>query len=150
MSCETILYVPKKFSIEEIKTIIESYLNVKVKIHQTSIPDLLEFIFKFKNAKRLMSVLFNGKTPLGRAYQLRLGADEEAKKIMKSIGKVTGGLYVPEDTSDECRMLSGMLSDEDGLPFFLKNAVVENYMRDNDDIDGLNKSIKKWKEKVNR
>jgi len=150
MSVKTELYISNRFSIYDIKNVIESHLDAEVKIDQTGIPDLLEFYFTLKGDTRLMSVHINADAIIGKATLLRLGSNEEGKEIMLTIAKVTGGLYVPEDTSDDCQMIRGMLSDEDGLPYFIKDAIIHNNMTDNHDLRGLNESIKKWQAKMNR
>ena len=42
------------------------------------------------------------------------------------------------------------MNENDGIPFFLKLAFIQNKLKDNDDIEGLKTFTKKWKEKINK
>jgi hypothetical protein len=73
--------------------------------------------------------------------------NDEAKEIMSKIASVIGGYYVPDDCRDTGEMIDGMVFEGDGIPYFVKHAMITNQMTDNDDMAGLQAAIKAWNKK---
>ena len=76
MGIDTKTYISKKYKLNDIKTVMERYLKVKVRVescHETSI-GMFVFHFKYKN-NRMMHVHTNSERE--GYYLLSLGYDEE-------------------------------------------------------------------------
>jgi len=151
MSVVTFLYLSSSWCLEDIITVIKKHLGYKVEIKccvETS-PRMFDFyLTKDGHSNIYMTVFVNGWSPLGPTTQLRLGANDEGKQIMKDIAEVLGGLIHWEDCDDNYELIDGLFNPEDGLPYFLKYAIINNEMVNVSDLKGLNKSIIKWEKRV--
>ena len=66
---------------------------------------------------------------------------------METIVKVFGGIFIGEDCNENTTtvMYSGLLNPEDGLPYFLRQAIIENkVIPDSNTIGDLEEFIIKW------
>jgi hypothetical protein len=150
MGVDARLYVSSKWKLDDIKTVIESYLRFKVKIesnHKIS-PGFFYFhLMRDKKEKRTIAVFMNCNTALGTVTYLSLRSDNEAIGILKKIAEVLGGHLNKQDFDDMFDEIPGMFDKDDGLPYFYKYAVLHNEMLNDNDLKGLNESIKKWQKK---
>lgn len=170
MSVDTRLLLNSKWELDEIKDVMENHLDLieserkvktvrgerveKYKIETTSnhhvAPGYFNFTFKVSGSKdtRWMHVHTNYSSPLGSCTLLSLGAFGEAVNIMSTIADVLGGFLMEDDCSDKGYYeRDGKLSDRDGLPYFLKRAIIHDKI-DTDDLKGLNESIHKWYDRM--
>ncbi len=155
MGSDTRLYVSSEWELNEIKQVIETRFDTKVKVKDCSKTSIGMFWFSFKTAKanRLMSIFTNTKTPIGNVTQLGLGTDEESIHIMTKIAKVLGGMLQENDCGDssETRLqqFQGLFSEQNGISYFYKHAILSGDITNENDLVGLNESIHKWYKRVN-
>lgn len=168
MSQSTKLYLSKRWELRDIIEVMENHLDLK---EQTRIKKNIAkkyYIEKFKievapsydftfwnlnfvynNHNRQMVVFPNTDLCIGNLWELHLGYNDEALEIMTKIAEVLGGLLEENDCSDKgIKEIQGMIRETDGLPYFLKHAIIENKLKDNDDIKGLNEYIHRWCDKI--
>ena len=93
--------------------------------------------------KRNMWV-YRGQEGALPCISLSLGCDDESQAIMQKICEVFGGYYSPNDCKENWVYYQGMHAMGDGLPYFIRWAINNNFMKDNDDIDGLKNAIDEW------
>ena len=136
----TKLYISNRFTLEDIKTVIENHICKKVKVESCHKTSLGMYTFNFK--ERCMYVFTDGGIP--NHYCLSLGHNEEAIEIMKTIANVLGGLFEESDCEGKLEEIQGMFSEADGLSYFLKYAILHNELLNENDLVGLNESIHKW------
>ncbi len=141
MGVDTHLYLNTRWDLNDIIKVIERTQNkkVEVKAHE----GMILGYFDFNVGERRIFVHLNSQTPIGSATYLSLHADEEAHKILKDIADVLGGILEYFDSDGKCEMIDGSLWEEDGLPYFLKHAIIEDGI-DNHDLPALKQSISNW------
>ncbi len=146
----TILELSPRWELDEIEQLIKNRFNTDVKVQdcsKTSI-GMYRFSFKVDNTERMMTVFVNSKTALGNFTRLSLGHDDSAVKIMTTIAKVFGGLLTKNDCDGSSEEIQGMFSESNGISYFYKYAVLNNELKDENDLVGLNESIYKWYDEV--
>jgi hypothetical protein len=158
MGCSTILLINNNIAIRDIVTVIERSFETKCKVTTDNfgidngsinfiVPEKYskpEYGKSYEDKQEHRNLFYgrNSYTPIGYVTYLSLGLWGSSDKIMEAIGKVFGGFYMLNDCGDKgYEKIDGMISPEDGLPFFVKYASVKGDMKDNDDIDGLKKCI---------
>lgn len=168
MGAATKLYISKRFELRDIKEVMENHLDLKVqsrrkknimkkvyyekfKIEVLPTHDVgyVTFNFIYKGHQRNMSVFDNTDLPIKGMYELHLGSNEEAIEIMKTIANVLGGLIEENDCGDKgIYEIHGMLSENNGLPYFIKWAILNNKIKSEDDLVGLNEAIHQWHDEI--
>ncbi|MFA5937401.1 MAG: hypothetical protein WC822_06025 [Candidatus Paceibacterota bacterium] len=143
MGVDTKVYLNTRWNLDNIKTIIERTQNTKVEIESNHSFAPGYFTFTLPEKKRIIHVHSYTTTPLGTATLLSMRSDEEGKQILKGIAEVVGGMFMDNDVDGKCDFIMGALTDEDGLGYFVKYALVHNGI-DNHDIKGLLKSMNDW------
>lgn len=150
MGEDTKLLISNRWVLDEVKTVIEKYLKTEVKVkscHITSI-GMFKFNFKVNNHARTMYVHSNYNTPIGTGTYLSLGHNDEAVNIMRTIANVLGGFLLENDCDGDYEHIKGMFSENNGLSYLFKYAVLNNELKDENDLVGLNKSIHQWHKRV--
>ena len=146
MGADTKLYISYNYELDDIKTVIEKHLKVKVKVescHKTSV-GMFQFHFKYKTNRM---IYVHQSCERAGYFLLSLGCNEEAIEIMTKIAEVMGGIVDEDDCDSKTdREYPGMLSKGNGLSYFLRYAVFNNELEDENDLVGLNASIHKWHE----
>jgi len=152
MSTETVLRISTRWSPDEISTALGALFHIDTTIKTSNNPSLYSIMLYGKvvgeRCSRTIRVHLNSETPLGPAISLRLGHDELAVKILRGLGEVLGGFLQEKDSVQSHEMLYGMLSVNDGLPYFVKYHVL--YGGDPKDPEKLLETIKKWKEQYGK
>jgi hypothetical protein len=139
MGASTVLYLNAKWELRDIIKVIERTQKGKVKIESQN--DSLIGCYFFIINNRLIFVSTNSGTPIGKATYLSLGQNDEAVEIFRDIANVFGGLLIANDCGDDVKMITGKLSQEDGIPYFAqhlfitKDLDIQNYRGF---IDGVN------------
>jgi hypothetical protein len=147
MGVDTHLYISNRFSIEDVKTLLECHLDGKdVKIEHTHTPEMSLIAFKIGDDSRTMHV-HRSHLPTGPVLLLSMGRNEQAIKIMRTVGKAIGGILEENDCNGTMEVIHGHLSDEDGLQYFLKWAVITNRLTGGT-IKELNQAIHEWHDKI--
>ncbi len=146
----TKLYLNSKIELDDIKDVIENHLKVKVDIescHTISL-GMYHFFFEYKT-KRTLTIFAGTDLATRNMIELHLGSNKEAIEIMRKIAEIFGGLLDKNDCNDKgMEEIVGMLDEHDGLPFLLRQAIIENKLKDNDDIKGFKKYIKEWNKRM--
>lgn len=148
MGIDAQLMTNAKYSADDIKDIIESMpevSNFKVQVNDWATSYVI-FRFKFNDEDRQMNIHFHSDGYGLPCTLCTLGQWGSANYILTKIGKILGGFFTENDCEGKYEMFQGLLNEEDGLPYFLKEALIKSKMTDNDDIDGLISYIKEWKE----
>lgn len=152
MGVDTHLYISSDWELDEIKIVIEKYLGFKVKVESNHKIRFGYYTFYLTSKKgkvnRMMSIFTNDRTPIGSVTCLKLGFDKEAVEIMTKIAQVIGGFLEAEDSKGDIERIDGMFNPESGLTYFYKYAVINKEVKDDKDLKGLNKSIRKWQKRI--
>lgn len=162
------LYISSNWELRELITVMEHHLDlepvakskgkkkadilVETKCRIEIDHNMYEFGFKIRGAEygRQMFVHTNCQTPVGPATLLSLGSNDESIKALTTIAKVMGGFLQENDCDGNFQEYGGMLDNDDGLAFFLKNAIMTNAMNDNHDMTGLQTFMEEWNKKHER
>lgn len=162
------LYINNSWELRDLVLVMEKYLDlepiakskgkkkadilVQVKSCAEIDFNMYQFYFKIRGGElqRQMYVHTNSKTPLGTATYLSLGSNDESIKLLATIAEVLGGILCPNDCDGNMQWFDGSLTDDDGIPYFVKRATLENKMESNDDMHGLQEFMTAWKEKHKR
>jgi hypothetical protein len=167
MSIDTHLEISSKWDLEDIRTVMENYLDLKEKTKrkknslgkfytiknkveiEPSIgqPDCYNFFFEIKgskNPRRMFVITNSNENPLGPTTWMSLGSNAEAIMIMHTIAEVLGGQLEENDCNCQLESIKGKVGDHNGLPYFIKYALLNNKMEDEDDLMGLIKCINLW------
>jgi hypothetical protein len=168
MGVDTKLQISSKHEIRDIVTVLETHLNLvekterkrnhltkkynitkyKVKVEPVESSGCSGFFHLFfqidGHEERMMSLFVNQNSPIGPTTHMSLGHNEEAVMIMRTIAEVFGGILMANDCSCEEEVIEGQFTENDGLPYFIKYALLHNEMSSVQDIKGLLKSIRKW------
>jgi hypothetical protein len=148
MGVDTKLYINPRYTVENIRDCIEAHLKTKVTLEvPENMSGMYMLLFKDGNDDRQMYVFPSSNTPIGIFTQLHLRHWGRAVEIMRAIGEVFGGLLQPEDCTEEFEMIYGKLNEGNGIPYFIKYALINNYMTSEDDMDGLKQAIDEWYKK---
>jgi len=142
MSVSAKLYLNPKWELDDIITVLERTQKQKVKVvscHQTS----AGFFYLIMGKRQISAFVNSDSLPIGIFTELHLGANEEATKIFRDIAQVLGGLLQPEDSKEEYEIIYSKLSADNGMPYFVKYAILHDGVEP-DDLKGILKSIGKW------
>ena len=156
MSIGTELLINSKWQLRDIIDLLESKYGAEIiKVNQLSsdCPSSSFITFKIEGFEytRQMHFYTQNYSPIGLCTLLSLGADNESCTLLKGIGEIIGGIYTENDCEENnYEIIRGMLWEEDGLLFHLRNAIANNEMKSGDDLDGLIKSTAKWNKEHNR
>jgi len=150
MGIDTVLLLSSRWELDDLKTVVEKWLETKVKVRDCSKTSVGMFYFNFKFAGELrsMCIFVNHVSNLGACTCLSLSHDKQSVEIMTKIAKVFGGFFMENDSVGKYEQIDGMFSEGDGLNYFLKYAIVNNELVDENDLRGLNESIHKWHDRV--
>lgn len=144
---DTHLYISNRFEVEDIKTVLENHLGCEnVKIENSHTPSMFIMTFTLEGGNRSMHI-HHTSLPTGPAIMLSLSHNEQAIRIMRTIGKAIGGILEERDDNGKMEVINGQLSDQDGLQYFLKWAVLNNKMPGGS-IPELNQAIHDWHDRV--
>jgi hypothetical protein len=148
MGVDTKVYLNTRWNLDDIKTIIERTQNTKVEIESNHSINPGYFTFTLPEKEHMIHVHSYITTPLGTATLLSMHSDKDGKNILRGIAEVAGGFFMDNDVDGKCDFIMGALTDEDGLGYFVKYALVHNGI-DNHDILGLVESMKAWYNRLN-
>lgn len=143
MGVDTHLYISNRFEVEDIKTVLESYCKAeKITIINSHIPSMFSVTFEFEGKQQNMFI-HHSHLPTGPVLLLSLGHNEQAIRIMRTIGEAIGGILEENDCNGKMETISGNLSDENGLQYFLKWAILNNRIPCGT-VPELNQAIHDW------
>jgi len=168
MSQTTKLYISKRFELRDIKEVMENYLDLKVQIRKKKVAGgkyitekfkievvptqdigFVNFNFIYNNKQRRMAVFSDTDLCIKNLYELHLGYNDDSIEIMTKIAKVFGGLLEENDCGDKgITEIQGMFSENNGLPYFLKYAIIHNQLSNIDDLKSFNEAIYKWHDEI--
>ena len=147
MGVDTGLYLSNRWSLDDLRDVIEKHLGCPVEIKSTtnSMPDYHLFIFTYKGEKRQLNVHCAINTPLGRFTLIALGKWGHSEEILQSIGEVLGGLYYDNDYDNKMDWLTGKLDEDNNLSYHVKYAVLEHKAETLNDVAI---SIRQWNARI--
>jgi hypothetical protein len=143
MSVDTKLYLNTRWGIDDIAIIIKRTQDTKLEIESNHSFAPGYFTFKLPDIGRMIQVHSYVQTPIGTVTLLSMAANEQGHKILKDIAEVIGGLFMDNDCDGKCELITGKLSDDDKLPYFIKYAVINDGIKP-DNITGLLDSMSAW------
>ena len=147
MSVDTHLYIGTRWSLEDIKGVLERTQNTEVEIRYSHTPEMQIWGFKAGKDYRSMYVHIQIQTPIGPTTMLSLGHNPQAIKIMRDIAVVLGGYLEESDCDSTGEMIRGIMDEDDGLPSVVKFAILKDGIG-YEDLNALTVSIKKWNERI--
>lgn len=147
MSVDTILYLNPKWEIRDIATVAERTQGKEVKVE--ALQGSIVGCFNIFVGDRRIFAITNYQTPIGVATYLSIGANEESKRILRDIAEVFGGLLQPEDYNEDYELIQGKLYEDNGLPFFIKHAIVHDGI-DPEDTEAFLQSMQNWKRTIGK
>lgn len=146
MGVDTKLFLNSSVELRDIKDVIERKFKTKVKVSSTHSPDFQSWGFKVEKNPRSMSVFFNCLEAGFRGTLLSLGCNPQGQEILKAIAQVFGGFYEANDCDGVIERLDGDLTPHNGLPFFIKHAIVTKGI-DPNDLTALKEVITEFENK---
>ena len=174
MGVNTRLLIDSKWEVEDIMELIQSYLTLTQEPtfkHWGHAPGkgTITFNMKGDNKKQVRSLTFYPQysSPLGTCTMLSMGTKFDPRKneswaILRTIGKVLGGFFNPQDNNDVWEEYPGLFYDQDGFAYHFKHAVLNKGLLIDErgehgeysilhlDVAGLTKSIEEWERKHRR
>lgn len=152
MGIDVKLLSDAKYSAEDVATIVKSMPEVtefKIRVNDWA-TDYVIFNFKFNEEQRQMNIHSHVNDYGIQCLLCSLGQWGSATEILTRIGNIIGGFFTENDCDEKYVRLNGMLNENDGIPYLLKQAMLSGKMSDNDDIDGLVSFINEWNENHKR
>lgn len=143
MGVDTKLLLNPKWDIEDIVTVLEKHQGIKAELSSKAKIHSTYFVIDCDNG-RSINLHFCQHTPLGTATLLSLRANQEGCDMLKGIAKILGGFFNPNDCESKYEEFMGYFWDEDALTYQHKYAVLNKELKNEDDIEGLLLSHKKW------
>jgi hypothetical protein len=130
----------------EIVNILKSHFDaISIKIEPSTTSTCCGYInFTLPNGKKRGMFVYRCNESVFPHTSLSLNCDEEAQKIMLKIVKILGGYYCPADCDDKWEVYSGQLDPSNGIPYFVRWSLINGYMEDSNDLDGLKKGMEEW------
>lgn len=103
---------------------------------------------------RTMYLIKNTKIGGLSCSYIDLGVWGSSDKVMKTIAETIGGLYQENDCGSDAQArlqdYTGMLSEDDGLPYFIKQTCLESKDTKKITVKELNKYIVDWSDKITK
>lgn len=140
MGVDCKLYLNTRWSLTDIQKVMERVSATEVKVEHTTFPDYL--IFTMNGIGRMTHVWPAYHTPMGSMHMLSMASNPQGIKLLKGIAEVFGGLLQEEDVTEKCEIITGAMTDENALPYFLKQSLMEG--NDAESLDDLIATIKAW------
>ena len=164
MSQTTKLYISKQYDLRDIKDVMENHLDLKeqsrrkkgigkkyyiekfkIEVAPTFDVGYIIFNFIYNGKHRCMSVFDGTDLAIKGFYELHLGYNDDGIEIMRTIANVLGGLLEENDCDDKgIEDIRGKLNEHNGLPYFLKYAIIHNTLKNVNDMQEFNEAIHKW------
>jgi len=150
MSVETTLLINAKYTAEDVVKVLKS---IGMKIGKESVKGthfstycLINFRTPSNNHRTLH--VHRSQSALGPVLMLRFGSNPEGHAILKEIGECLGGFFQEDDCSNgEWIEFQGLMTEENGLPYFIKQMIMEGKGSEYD-MNALKKYIEQWEKDV--
>lgn len=149
MGLDTKIIIKPSFSPEDVESILKSIGAEHVLIDNTHCPSYKVIRFEYKGEMRSISFFFNMDN-IFDGNLISLSCFGFAQEILIKIVKLTGGLYCAEDSSENWEMYNGIFQESNGIPYFYKWGVINGYIKNDNDWDGLAAAKTAWEEKINK
>ena len=149
MGIEIQTYIPTHYSPEDVRDFLEAYGATEAKIEAVDFTTGYHIInFKWGGENRSMSFhSYNVNSCPFNGNLITLNAHGEAENIIRGIAKAFGGLFNPNDCQENWQMFSGYGSRSNGIGFMVKWGIVNGFIKNDSDFDGLLKAKEKWEER---
>lgn len=156
MSISAKVITNAKYSADDVKTIlenIEGVSNLKMRSTSSCCYTILGFEFKkyedSEDEQRQMNIFTNCNNYGLPCTMIDLGAWGSVEFILEKIWKILGGFYCKNDCEDVWENCAGSLAETNGLPYFIKEALLSGTMKNENDGNGLIQFIADWEERCN-
>ncbi|NVL91222.1 MAG: hypothetical protein HWN69_09595 [Desulfobacterales bacterium] len=125
MGVDANLYLNTRWELYDIIRLIERTQNTKVKVETPISFDPGFHRFEL-DGSAIIYVHPYHQSPLGSCTLLVMPDVKRARKIFKDIADVLGGFIEWNDHHEPrvCEIVEGKMCEEDGLPFYLKHAIL--------------------------
>jgi hypothetical protein len=145
MGVDTTLRINSKWGMSEIANALRVSTGREVQIKVIDSEGLEDCAYIMVGERQIF-VSRNSKTPLGTCTYLSLSSNPEGHSIFKGLAEIIGGFYQENDFEDKYEFISGEISDDNGLPYFIRYAITHDGV-EHDDIEGLLESMNNWYDK---
>ena len=156
MSVSAKVITNAKYNAGDVKTILENMKGVTdLKMRSTHSCGYTVLNFEFKKyedgevEQRQMNIFTNCNDYGLPCTMIDLGAWGSAEFILEKIWKIFGGFYCKNDCEDIWENCAGSLAEKNGLPYFIKEALLSGTMKNENDGKGLIKHMKDWEIRCN-
>lgn len=125
MGVQTKGLIHSRFSVEQVETVLEKRLNMKVESITYSC-GFFQVVFKHEDTRRQLAFHPNVTDYPLDGHILTLGADMLGQTIMRQIVEVFGGLYTENDCQDNWQLIEGSLG-KSNAHFVIDWAVIHGH-----------------------
>jgi hypothetical protein len=152
MSVDTQAYITSDFSPEDVADFIKTLGATEIKVEPVEkIVGYYRIDFNYEEEKRSMSFhSYNVNNESFGGNLISLGASGCAEYIIKSITKAFGGMYCKNDCDENWQMFSGFENKSNGIAYFLRWGIINGYVKDDSDFDGLMTAKREWEKMIGR
>ena len=147
MSVDAKLYLNTRWELDDIKRVLERTQGKEVTVKSNH--DISLGYFNFFVGDRMIHIFANSHTPIGEATYLSMASNTEGRKILKDIAQVLGGVFMENDYDGKCELIEGAMCEGDGLPYFIKFAIVHDGI-DADDLHAFIASKQAWHKRIDK
>lgn len=138
MSVDTQAYINNDFTPEDVAKFLKTLGAKAILVRKTNSTDYKQIDFEYGDEKRVMGFFsYNINKEVFGGNLISLGASGCAEYVIKRITKAFGGLYCANDCEENWQMFSGFENKSNGIAFFLRWGIINGYVKDDSDFDGL-------------
>jgi len=145
MGVDAKLYLNPRWGLDDIIKVLERTQKQKAKVE--SCHKISAGFYYFNVANRNIAVFVNTLFPTGAVTELSLRSDKQGIKILRDVADVFGGVLMESDSVGNCELINGTMFEHDGLPYFIKYAIVHDGIKP-DGTQAFIDSMRKWHEEV--
>jgi len=152
MGTDTKLIIPAKYGPRELIDFIRSWPEVtdaKFLVHDWA-PEYVKISFKYNEEQRGLNLHMMSRDHDLDGTSMSLGYWGSSVEILTRVAKLFGGFFQKADSDETWVHIKGRLSESNGIPFFVRQAMTLSKMEDEDDLEGLQNHMKEWYAKYPR
>jgi len=147
MGVDAKLSLNPRWGLDDIVKVLERTQKQKVKVE--SCHKISAGFYYFNVANRNIAVFVNALFPTGSVTELSLSSDKQGIRILRDVANVFGGVLMESDSDGNCELINGAMFEHDGLPYFVKYAIVHDGIKP-DDTQAFIDSMRKWHKEVGK
>jgi hypothetical protein len=152
MSVDTQAYITSDFSPEDVADFIKTLGATEIKVEPVEkIVGYYQIGFEYGEEKRSMSFhSYNVNSEVFQGNLITLGASGCAEYIIEKIVTAFGGMYCKNDCEENWQMFHGFENKSGGIAYFLRWGIINGYVKDDSDFDGLMAAKREWEKMIGR